>query len=232
MGGDVGELLQVGVGAGELGAASLEPHPGPLDLPELGGEPLAHDVDVAAERDDLRRAGRVDVPAEVAPGDQPGLLGEGVDRREHRASQTRATAGTPAAKRTETPKPTVRNTRSKAASRASVLSARRWSISSTSSAAASRIRSKVALASGAPSSRSASGSPARTSAITGSATVGVPVVGGGVEGVEPGQQLVVTAQQPAQLRRGVVLQGQVARVGVEERLVLAEREARARRSPG
>ena len=56
--GDVGELLELGVGAPQVGLGGAQRR-------ELGDDPRAHRVDVLAELDDLARAGALDLALEV-----------------------------------------------------------------------------------------------------------------------------------------------------------------------
>ena len=81
--GDVGELLEVAVGPGQLLGLGLELVVHPLDLGarlahlgQLGGDLLAHAVDVRGQADQLRRAAAGDVPVVVAAGDLADLLGQ------------------------------------------------------------------------------------------------------------------------------------------------------------
>ena len=67
--GDVGELLELGVGA-------LEVFLGGLQRLQLGDDPRAHRVDVGAELDDLPRAPALDRALEVAAGDVAHAPGE------------------------------------------------------------------------------------------------------------------------------------------------------------
>jgi hypothetical protein len=85
--GDVGELLEVGIGPGELLAAFAQDQPGLLDALQFVGDARAHGVDVSSERSELGWSARRDLPAERSAGHHPGLFGEIVHRIEHLALQ-------------------------------------------------------------------------------------------------------------------------------------------------
>ena len=74
--GDVGELLEVGVRAGQLGARRL-------DLAQGVGRRPAHPLDIAPHPLELRRPVGLDDRVRRSLGDGPGLPGQVVDRRQH-----------------------------------------------------------------------------------------------------------------------------------------------------
>ena len=71
--GDVRELLQLGVGALEVGRLGVEAQPGLLAEVQLAHQAAAHALELAAEPPQVGRADRSDGVAEVAVGDGAGV---------------------------------------------------------------------------------------------------------------------------------------------------------------
>ena len=93
VGGDVGELLQVGVGAGQLLGLGGQLLAGLLDAGQLGPDPPAAWPRCRRPAHDLRRPDRLDRPVELAGGDLAGLGPQRVERAQRPSGSAPATGG-------------------------------------------------------------------------------------------------------------------------------------------